>query len=196
MSNEWRDLDVNNLPSDILVEGAWETQHEESDPMKGKWYSITVIAAGKVQSQYRIRRPEGWEPKECPRCGGPADNGYDHEDPPNPYMCTKCHSMEYGEPEECPTCGSCDKRANPTKVSRTKFVLCTDTWHDEPKAPTHKEILAPRFWKCDDGVWRKLIIYRPQSISARFGFLLNGKEWGVNELWFINRESADTPPAG
>ena len=26
----------------------------------------------------------------CPRCGGPADNGHDREDPPNPYLCTRC----------------------------------------------------------------------------------------------------------
>ena len=26
----------------------------------------------------------------CPKCGGPADNGHDREDPPNPYICTRC----------------------------------------------------------------------------------------------------------
>lgn len=26
----------------------------------------------------------------CPLCGGSADNGFDRQDPPNPYVCTKC----------------------------------------------------------------------------------------------------------
>jgi DNA-directed RNA polymerase subunit RPC12/RpoP len=26
----------------------------------------------------------------CPTCGGPADNGYDRELPPDPYICSKC----------------------------------------------------------------------------------------------------------
>ena len=26
----------------------------------------------------------------CPECGGIADNGFDREYPPNPYVCTKC----------------------------------------------------------------------------------------------------------
>ena len=27
---------------------------------------------------------------ECPKCGGPADNGHTRCDPPSPYYCTKC----------------------------------------------------------------------------------------------------------
>ena len=27
---------------------------------------------------------------ECPKCGGPADNGHDRCLPPSPYYCTKC----------------------------------------------------------------------------------------------------------
>ncbi|MCK5560132.1 MAG: hypothetical protein KAJ51_06045, partial [Thermoplasmata archaeon] len=30
----------------------------------------------------------------CPACGGPADNGYDREVPPNPYHCTKCNEAD------------------------------------------------------------------------------------------------------
>ena len=26
----------------------------------------------------------------CPNCGGIADNGHNREDPPAPYLCTKC----------------------------------------------------------------------------------------------------------
>jgi len=30
----------------------------------------------------------------CPRCGGPADNGFDRCDPPSPYHCTKCDAVD------------------------------------------------------------------------------------------------------
>lgn len=33
----------------------------------------------------------------CPRCGGPADNGFDRELPPNPYFCTVCDEKEIKE---------------------------------------------------------------------------------------------------
>ena len=29
----------------------------------------------------------------CPNCGGPADQGYDRCDPPNPYYCSKCERL-------------------------------------------------------------------------------------------------------
>jgi 16S rRNA G966 N2-methylase RsmD len=28
----------------------------------------------------------------CPKCGGPADNGFDRQDPPQPYHCRKCEA--------------------------------------------------------------------------------------------------------
>lgn len=34
----------------------------------------------------------------CPRCGGPADNGFDRCLPPTPYWCSRC-SQEAAEPE-------------------------------------------------------------------------------------------------
>lgn len=30
----------------------------------------------------------------CPKCGGPADNGFDRCYPPNPYYCTKCEETD------------------------------------------------------------------------------------------------------
>ena len=35
---------------------------------------------------------EEYEPyiSKCPRCEGPADNGFDRSYPPEPYLCTKC----------------------------------------------------------------------------------------------------------
>lgn len=36
----------------------------------------------------------------CPRCGGPADNGFDRCFPPNPYSCTKCSKALTGEAGE------------------------------------------------------------------------------------------------
>ncbi len=32
----------------------------------------------------------GQDITKCPNCGGPADNGFSREIPPNPYWCTKC----------------------------------------------------------------------------------------------------------
>lgn len=33
----------------------------------------------------------------CPKCGGVADNGFDREYPPNPYLCTKCNKQKLTE---------------------------------------------------------------------------------------------------
>ena len=35
-----------------------------------------------------------------PNCGGEADNGFDRDFPPSPYLCTKCMAILYGlEPD-------------------------------------------------------------------------------------------------
>lgn len=31
----------------------------------------------------------------CPRCNGPADNGFDRCVPPSPYLCTKCENVPW-----------------------------------------------------------------------------------------------------
>lgn len=48
-----------------------------------------------------LQRSEPHEPdiSKCPKCGGPADQGFDREHPPNPYWCTKCQDST-----DCPIC--------------------------------------------------------------------------------------------
>ncbi len=50
----------------------------------------------------------------CPKCGGPADQGFDRCVPPSPYYCSKC------DPPECHTCGH-----RPAEYyAKTREMLC------------------------------------------------------------------------
>ena len=40
------------------------------------------------------------DPNTCPKCGGPADNGFDRCMPPNPYHCSKCAPEFKEEPKK------------------------------------------------------------------------------------------------
>ena len=51
----------------------------------------------------------------CPKCGGPADQGFDRCIPPSPYYCSKC------DPPGCHTCGH-----RPAEYyAKTREMLCT-----------------------------------------------------------------------
>ena len=71
MMNEWQNLDTDNVPNDLFKEGAWEREHRREEVKR--W--VNSGAAFFIENGYRIRRPEGWEPKECPTCGAYRDQG-------------------------------------------------------------------------------------------------------------------------
>ena len=197
MSNEWQELDIQNLPgTDVFNPGSWEWQHR---PTGGDWGNIFKgISHEKYPSgsefslpldgEIRIRRPEGWEPKGCPTCGygnkayfskklklGCCDCGF-----PNPWY-------DEQEPDKCPTCGSPHK-----DVFVNECILLNphpDPWHDEPKAPTHEEIMT-KWWRLDDGVWFKVDGYHPKHSYHT--------PWNkyTPSSFFTTRQSADIPPAG
>lgn len=75
----------------------------------------------------------------CPKCDGPADNGYDREVPPNPYHCTKCmaelqgcvlcnHPMYAGI--KCRLCGKVTEPAPPpdAQTEAEKVAYCAGWW--------------------------------------------------------------------
>ena len=72
MDREWRDLDPMNLPSDILVERAWEVEEITPDgepictmPAATAMKYVAITAEGrKKYNPFRIRRPKGYEEKE------------------------------------------------------------------------------------------------------------------------------------
>jgi len=161
--NEWQELDPYNLPPDILKPGAWEFEYKANDGFDGpKEYKRTTNLNGFIERWYsfRTRRPEGWEPSECP------------------------------------TCGSEDKQTRLFYAFSGAFLNtgreCTDPWHDQPKAPTHEEIMAPRYWKDNRGRWKQILAYHPDSEHGPY--VIDGD--GRSASWFINRESADIPPEG
>jgi hypothetical protein len=103
-----------------------------------------------------------------------------------PYVFNKMKSRirrpEGLEPSECPNCGSNFKQSRPP--------FCRNEWHDQPKEPTHEEIMAPRYWKDNRGRWKQILAYHPDSEHGPY--VIDGD--GRSASWFINRESADIPP--
>ena len=66
MMNDWQELDVDNMPNDLFRKNAWDIEYYY--PHTDVWISC-YGAVNFNEYKYRIRRPEGWEPKECPTCG-------------------------------------------------------------------------------------------------------------------------------
>ena len=128
--SKWQELDVHKLPPDILMEGIWEIG-------------------------YRIRRPETWEPKECPNCG--SDDKAVHK----------------------------KRRITYEDGSHEMIKYCTDSWHDEPKQPTHEEIIT-RWWNID-GIWQRALSYE-RNIYRFMDHMVKGRSE------FIKIKSADIPP--
>ena len=60
----------------------------------------------------------------------------------------------------------------------------------EPKAPTHEEIMEPKYWKDDNGDWMTVTGYKPRLESYAVSNSVNSK----NKRYFTGRESADIPP--
>ena len=152
MSNDWRELDVKNLPSDILVDGAWEIEFNLAgagwEPRKIT--PITSLLTDMVGSRAalwrtRIRRPEGWEPKECPRFGlTTAAVAADA-------MRKVATLVRLNEkPKECPRCGSNSKSIRegvPPGLNGIYLEKCTASWHDEPKKCPTCGAIAKRYTK-------------------------------------------------
>lgn len=61
--NKWQELDVNNLPPDILAGGAWEIEYHYRDEV---W--IHCSGANISSYKYRIRRPEPKPPTHEEQC--------------------------------------------------------------------------------------------------------------------------------
>lgn len=170
--NEWKELDINNLPSDILVDGAWELNLLND---LGDWNRVAgthgdYLQYAKEGLSYRIRRPEGWIE-------------------PQGVKFTIKDDLTPMELKECPRCGSTSRVAfnNPGGCSFDNRDY--HPWHDEPKAPTHEEIMT-KWWRLDNGVWVKVWFYDPGSSEYRTG--MTGQFRSTS--WFTNRQSADIPP--
>lgn len=77
---QWIGADRDDLTEEQLQQPA-----EEKTWCQDKIYDTDL--------EYRlVERSEEVEPDidKCPKCGGPADNGFDRCIPPSPYYCTKC----------------------------------------------------------------------------------------------------------
>ena len=194
--DKWQELDANNLPSDILVKDAWKREYKTSI---GEWATDTLAHISK-HIDYRIRRPEGWEPNECPTCGSGAKRAFT-----SPCYSTLKHDPWHDEPNECPTCGSPNKNNHRIKYKETgewtdqKYTggyhyRCCNQWHDEPKPPTHEEIMKPRFWQMDKPDYWRTIVGCRKILGCKTLYLMNDA-W-CNPEYFINRQSADIPPEG
>jgi len=70
----------------VWVARGYADKLEETDNMP-----IAASNIGKaieaVEATMRYEQPDL---SKCPTCGGPADNGHDRCDPPNPYECSRC----------------------------------------------------------------------------------------------------------
>ena len=163
MDREWQELDIENVPSDLFKPGAWEFQESYINDDRWAFPFMGVVGVslhGSRTEKYRIRRPEGWEPEKCPTCGSHRKD------------------LVYG------------RYGIYSKTDKSFRSKCGDKWHDEPKAPTHEEIMTPRYWKDNRGRWKQILAYHPDSEHGPY--VIDGD--GRNASWFINRESADIPP--
>lgn len=121
--DEWKGFDPCNLSDcpDILVPGAWEIEYQLS-PVVGWVGSLdpdgpqSLVHAIQNGLDCRRRRPEGWEPKECPRCGSP----------------NKSDRVFISSSRKPP-------------ISDSHAIECPDPWHDEPEAPTLGDIKEDSF---------------------------------------------------
>ena len=164
--SEWTDLDVNQLPSDILVAGAyvWKMRRPGCALTDCPWFidEITTEALRPFPKYiFSYRRPEGWEPKECPTCESP--------DKTNRRIVIDSASRFHG--------------------------LCPNTWHDEPKAPTHEEIIdKSKFWSFDGIGWDSVVgIGYSKSLNHKIYYKMsNGTRLWASQ--FADRQSADIPP--
>lgn len=130
MEREWQELDIENVPSDLFKPGAWEFQESYINDDRWAFPFMGVVGVslhGSRTEKYRIRRPKGWEPSECPRCGS-RDNHiclppcyWDHphewhdqpKAPTHEAACKNCRFYKsYGDRGEC-------KRLSPTRISHT-----------------------------------------------------------------------------
>ena len=160
--NEWQELDKDNVPSDILAEEAWEREYRSSGKAWIRARTYTLHA----DTLYRIRRPEGWEPKECPTCRSPNKSNI------------RIRYKETYEWTDWKYTGGCHYR-------------CGNSWHNDSKQPTHKEIMT-KWWKLDNGAWVRVWFYDFKCKEYRMG---SGGTFH-SPHFFINRQSADIPPEG
>lgn len=70
--NGWRELNRNNIPSDILV-GEYEFEQQQKEIKDDQWIkkTVSIVMLRLIMEdgcwRFRIRRPEGWEPSELDR---------------------------------------------------------------------------------------------------------------------------------
>ena len=70
-----------------------ELKDKKESKYSDKWHSGPVSDGGMDPRDRTIDYLS-----RCPRCGGPADNGHDREDPPNPYICSRCEVDIFATP--------------------------------------------------------------------------------------------------
>jgi hypothetical protein len=70
---------------------AWIDDHER----KPANMAFTKGMERQIAYRFEDRKSSGYSLENCPKCGGPADNGHDRCLPPNPYYCTKCSREGY-----------------------------------------------------------------------------------------------------
>lgn len=76
---------------------------------------------------------------------------------------------------------------NSDKSNPSKYRYCKR----QPKAPSHEEIMKPRFWQMDNPrYWRSITGFR--NIDNKKQYLIHDGWCDVD--FFIGRESADIPP--
>lgn len=200
--NDWKELDAHNLPEsgDILTPGAWEFHegHPEVNnfpapcaerPMQILYYLLNHYPC----HRFYIRRPDGWGPKKCPKCGSEDKGIYKSER--GCYSKTFCHpwhdeTKDSGrEIEELKRHFECmlsdTDEIKPYKIKRYNILIGRIS--DESKRLSHEMIMTPRYWRANSGVWMQIHKYDP---SARLYFV---STW-ESASWFINRQSADIPP--
>lgn len=199
-----RDLDPKKMPTDIADPGAWKFKY----PL-GEWFQITDIPrAGEVlkgifamhhdgcYSGVRIRRPEGWEPKECPTCGSPDKGARLFVAPPGmPHAGQECPDLWHDEPKapkikEIILNGKVFQSDDMSPSEPGLSISGRVVVESEPKAPTH------------EGTVKKTCVGIKYLTDCEYAILkenghgcaFSGRCEAQRPYPFTNRQSADIPP--
>lgn len=150
--SEWKDLDRNNMPSDILVDGAWEFEADDFGNLVGGRFTLlgdlfyeTMVKQLRLGRPYRIRRHKGWEAKKCPSCGSEnkavlLQGTWKVGEAPS--LTRVCFDPYHNEPKQ---------ESATDKATRLEEVFA-------PKHPTHEEItLDDKIGKICIGIVEKFL---------------------------------------
>lgn len=177
---EWRNLDPKNLPSDILVERAYEIEiidcYSRWKPITEEWQKSQCIVIDK-KSKYRYRRPSGWEPKGCPRC-------WSDDKAKRKPVHWNCPCSSGGNPRPMFCNNPWHDEARPQDYSKP-----LNPWENEPKAQTHEEIDLVQI----DHLSGEMSRLNPTHAGYTFE-LVNVMVESLHLLLHHLRQSANVPP--